>query len=108
MDSHAHPSKNPEKLFTQSSIFKKVPDDLRREIDHALITRDPDTYKGVYARFELEKHHVSFTAFYYYARRVRYQAALSDHALILAPPDDESSALNVRLLSGRLGLLLMN
>ena len=60
-------------MESHSSLFEKLPAELRLRLDQAIVDREPAGYRVVYARFELTKHDVSFTAFYYYARRLRAQ-----------------------------------
>ena len=61
---------------SHSSLFEKLPADLRGRLDQAIIDREPAGYRAVFAKFELAKYSVSFTAFYYYARRLRAQTDL--------------------------------
>ncbi len=79
-----------------SSLFEKTDPDLRRKINQAIVNRSPQTYRGVYEKFDLQSHGVSFTAFYYYARRLRMSAALRELAVLTTP---EEQALQARLTS---------
>jgi hypothetical protein len=65
-------------LPSKSSVLIRVPETLRHEVNRAIIHRDPVTYEGVYQKFELNSLGVSYTAFYYYARRIRMAAALTE------------------------------
>src|SRR5215813_2850588 len=103
MAGNPHPSENPEKLFTQSTVYNKVPLDLRREVDRALITREPATYKAVFACFELKKFDVSYTSFY--ARRVCFQAALEARLWLPAAPTPAKELMSCRSLIARLPTL---
>ena len=64
-----------DKVDSKSSLFEKVPPDLRRQVNQALIDRDPHTYQGVFDKFNLAAFGVSFTAFYNYGKRIRLHAA---------------------------------
>ena len=65
-----------EQADSKSSIFQHADADLRRELIDALIKRKPYTYRAVFDHYELAGIGISFTAFYYWARRVRRTAAL--------------------------------
>jgi hypothetical protein len=73
-------------IESRSTIFEKLPTDLRRRLDQAIIDRDPPSYRALHAKFGLSAHGVSFTALYRYARRLRAQADLL-HVAHLALPD---------------------
>ena len=65
---------------SRSSLVEKLAPDLRRRLDDALVNRQPATYRDAYEQFKLQDHGVSYTAFYYYARRVRVKASLLEMA----------------------------
>lgn len=69
-----------EKSDSQSSLFKKADAALRAKLVEALIRKDPWTYHDCFQHFELDRLGISFTAFYYWARRVRRSAALIEMA----------------------------
>ncbi|HVP09703.1 MAG TPA: hypothetical protein VMV94_00790 [Phycisphaerae bacterium] len=80
-------NENPGRPAGRTAIYDKLSPDLRRAIDRAVVDRDPPTFRGVYERFRLADHGVSFHSLYRYARRLRAQA----HRLRLADlvvPDD--------------------
>src|SRR5437867_11081331 len=94
---------------SQSSIFEKLPPELRHQIDIAIIERVPPTYAAVWMHFKLADHRVSFTAFYRYARRLRDRANVAEIAN-LANDDDADIDSAIRKLAARqvLELLLNN
>lgn len=73
-------------IESRSTIFEKLPPDLRRKLDQAIIDRDPPAYRDLHAKFNLAARGVSVTALYYYARRIRAQADMLYFAQ-LAQPD---------------------
>ena len=89
-------------IDSKSSIFEKTDPDLRRRIDQALVDRQPSTYKAVYEQFDLQAHGISFTAFYYYATRVRANAALIGLAQVTLPEGTVAGDLLPELLGQRL------
>ncbi|HVP09637.1 MAG TPA: hypothetical protein VMV94_00430 [Phycisphaerae bacterium] len=78
-------------IDSKSSMFEKVHPNIRRQIDQALIDRQPATYKAVYDKFSLHAMGVSYTAFYCYASRLRANAAFIGLAQITLP---EGAAVN--------------
>ena len=74
-------------IDSRSSVIERVGPVVRQKIDQALVDRQPATYKAVYEKFGLQVHGVSFTAFYYYARKVRTNAALVEMARLSLPDD---------------------
>ncbi|MBN2563561.1 MAG: hypothetical protein JXQ75_21795 [Phycisphaerae bacterium] len=91
-----------EKQDSNSSVLDKTTSQLRREINKALVDRDPPTYKAVYAKFKLEKHGISYHAFYRYARRVRSAAAMFDMAEMTASAGTDLPAVLPKVLAQRL------
>ena len=87
---------------SRSSLFEKLPADLRRRLDQAIIDREPAAYRAVYARFDLAARGVSFTAFYYYARRRRVQADLLQLAELALPDTPDLAGALPDLLAYRL------
>ncbi|HKQ49300.1 MAG TPA: hypothetical protein VJZ71_14610 [Phycisphaerae bacterium] len=69
-----------EKSDSKSSLFKKADAELRAKLVEALIRKNPWTYHDCFQHFELDRLGISFTAFYYWARRVRRSAALIEMA----------------------------
>jgi hypothetical protein len=67
-----------ELIPSRSSVLTKVPLETRRELNRAIIFRNPMTYEATYHKFDLEKLGVSYTAFYYYARRIRMASGVSE------------------------------
>src|SRR5512143_841945 len=61
-------------ITSRSSIFGKLPGRILQQVDQAIVDRDHTAYREIYAEHNLPGYHVSFTAFYNYARRLRAQA----------------------------------
>lgn len=85
---------NPARAFlgrieSRSSVIEKTDPDLRRRLDQAIADRAPATYKEIYQHFDLAGRGISFTAFYYYARRIRITTALMELPHLAAPPDTD-------------------
>jgi hypothetical protein len=78
-------------IDSRSTLFEKLPPDLRRRLDQAIIDHDPPRYRALHAKFNLAAHGVSFTALYRYARRLRLQADML-HVASLALPDSPDVA----------------
>jgi hypothetical protein len=57
-----------------STIFDKIDEKQRQEIDTAIIKRRPRTLVGIYDKFKLAKAGVAYFVFYRYARKVRDEA----------------------------------
>src|SRR5206468_5649265 len=83
----------------RSSILEKVPADLRRKVDIAVVERVPPTYAGVWTEFKLGELGVSYIAFYRYARRLRDRANLAEIAQLTA--DDADLDTPIRKLVSR-------
>ena len=91
---------------TRSSLFERLPPDLRRALDVAIAERVPPTFRAVWMQFELAKFGVSFTAFYRYARRLRDRVNLIE-AAELAGEDDADIDAVLKKLAGRRALDLL-
>ncbi len=63
-----------------STVLEKIPPDRRRQIDLAVIDRDPPAIQAVFDKFSLAEDGVSRSAFYRYARRTRLLAITRDFA----------------------------
>ncbi|MEE8386682.1 MAG: hypothetical protein V3S01_12280 [Dehalococcoidia bacterium] len=87
---------------TNSSMFEKVPKEVRVEINRGLIDREPATFRGVFARVKGGGYGVSYSAFYRYARRVRGQAAMFEMAEATASAGKEVPAMLPKVLAQRL------
>ena len=87
---------------SHSSVCDKVPADLRRDLDRAVVDRDPPTYRALFKKFNLAEHGVSLTAFFYYARRLRAQAELIHLARIALPEGDDITEALPGILAHRL------
>ena len=91
-----------------SSLFDKLPEELRRRLDLAIYHRIPPTFKDVWMQFELSKLGVSYSALYRYARRLRDRLNVAE-AVFLADDDkaDVDAAIQ-KLISRRLLELLLH
>lgn len=92
----------------QSSLFEKVPPDLLRAVNIAIIERRPPTFRAVWMQFELANFGVSYTAFYRYARRLRDRVNLAEAAGLSAEDDPGVDAAIQKLADRRLLELLLN
>ena len=77
-------------LPTKSSVLTRVPHDQRRVLNKAIIYRQLESYRKLYDHFELAAFNVSYTAFYYYARRIRTAATLAELRQPSADPDRQA------------------
>jgi hypothetical protein len=91
-----------ERIETNSSIFEKTSRDLRRQINQAVIDRDPPPYWAIYEHFCLYDFQISFHAFYRYARRLRFHAANLDLAELALPEGTNVADMLPELLAQRL------
>jgi len=87
---------------TNSIIYRRLDAALRREINIAIIDRQPPTYRGVHQQFQLDRLGINYHAFYRYARRIRAEAAAYEMAGALLPPEADVPALLPRILGQRL------
>src|SRR5215468_2881682 len=95
-------------LASKSTVLEKLPREVRAAVDRALVNRDPPTYRAIFQKFELNLFNISFSSFYAYGRRVRYEAALLDQAMAVAPSTHDAADIATRLLSMHLILLLQD
>lgn len=91
-----------EMMNSSSSMMERTDDVTRDRIHLALIHRSPKTYRAVYEKFNLEAAGVSFTAFYYYARRVRIQAAIIEKKRVELPDGVNAQDILPELLASKL------
>ncbi len=92
----------------KSSLFEKLPPDLRRAVDIAIIERHPPTFRAVWMELQLGRFGVSFTAFYRYARRLRDRVNLAEAAGLAAENDPGIDDAIQKLVSRQLLELLLN
>jgi maltooligosyltrehalose synthase len=84
-------SHHPERIeFRQStsSVFARLDPDLRRQVDRAIVRRQPPTLAAVFETLQLAARGISRSAFYRYAARLRRHAELfqfADYAGLEAP-----------------------
>ncbi|MFH1418918.1 MAG: hypothetical protein ABII12_11625 [Planctomycetota bacterium] len=90
------------KQESNSSIFERITSDRRREINKAIIDREPPTYKGVFAKFKLADSGITYHAFYRYARRVRSQVAMFEMAEATSGAGTDLPAVLPKALAQRL------
>lgn len=93
---------------TQSSLFDKLPEELRRRLDLAIVHRIPPTFKDVWMQFELAKFGVSFSALYRYARRLRDRLNIAEALLLTDDDQPDIDAAIQKLLSRRVLELLLH
>ncbi len=93
---------NAVKVENNSVVFEKTDPDLRRRINRAIVDRDPPTYKGVFAKFNLAAKGIGFHAFYRYARRLRARAAMFEMAEMTTCTGTDLPAILPKVLAQRL------
>ncbi len=93
---------------TQSSLFDKLPEELRRRLDLAIVHRIPPTFKEVWMQFELAKFGVSFSALYRYARRLRDRVNIAETAHLIDDDHPDMGAAIQKLLARRVLELLLH
>jgi hypothetical protein len=91
-----------------SSVFTKLPPDLRRVVDIAIVERHPPTLQGVWMQFELAKHGVTYMSLYRYARRLRDRANVTELARLDADTDTDLTPAINRLAARQLLETFMN
>ncbi|HKQ49495.1 MAG TPA: hypothetical protein VJZ71_15595 [Phycisphaerae bacterium] len=89
-----------DRMESRSSILTKIEPQLRRQIVQALINRQPPTFHDVFDFFKLDGHGVSYTAFYYWARKIKRFAALFEMSRTLDEKEDCAGMLP-RILASR-------
>ncbi len=87
---------------TNSSVFEKVPREVRGEIQRALVEREPATFRGVYEKFKVAEYGVSYSSFYRYARRFRSQVAMFEMAAETSVAGSDLPAVLPKALAQRL------
>ncbi len=90
----------------RSSLFAKLPPDLRRAVDIAIAEHVPPTFRAVWMQFELAKFGVTFSSFYRYARRLRERVNLLEAAALAGENDADVDAV-LKKLTGRRALDLL-
>lgn len=90
----------------RSSLFAKLPPDLRRAVDIAIAEHVPPTFRAVWMQFELARFGVTFSAFYRYARRLRERVNLLEAAALAGENDADVDAV-LKKLTGRRALDLL-
>ncbi|HKQ50614.1 MAG TPA: hypothetical protein VJZ71_21265 [Phycisphaerae bacterium] len=92
----------------RSSLFDKLPEELRRRLDLAILHRIPPTFKDVWMQFELSKFGVSYSALYRYARRLRDRLNMAEAVFLNDDDGADVDAAIQKLLSRRLLELLLH
>ncbi len=90
-----------DKMESRSSIQTKIEPGFRKQIVQALINRHPPTLREVFDFFALDDKGVSYTAFYYWARKIKRFAALFEMTRTLDEKEDPAGLLP-RILASRL------
>ena len=83
--SPATPEPPPRRRRSRSTVFTRLPADLRRRVDRAIRDRGPgqDTYREVFDKFSLADHTISFTAFRRYARTRTWRSRRLDQEQVI-------------------------
>ncbi len=102
MTDQANPLANREIFDSQSSLLRKLDDELRAKINQAVVERRPPGYRPIYERFKLESRGVSFGAFYRYARRLRQHVAFVELGELTLPAAANVPEALPKLLAQRL------
>jgi hypothetical protein len=89
-------------LPTRSTVLTRVPPDIRRFVNQAILDHLLPTLRRIYTTYSLDTYNVSFTAFYYYARRLRTCAALSELHKLRLPAGHDARQLLPETLAQRL------
>ena len=92
----------------RSSVFEKLPPDLRRAVNVAIIEHCPPNFRAIWMQFELGKFGVSYYALYRYARRLRDRVNLVEAAGLAAEDDPGLDGAIRKLADRRLFELLLN
>ncbi len=90
-----------DKMESRSTILAKTEPGFRKQIVQALINRHPPTLREVFDFFALDDKGVSYTAFYYWARKIKRFAALFEMNHTLEEKEDTAGMLP-RILASRM------
>ncbi len=93
---------------SRSSLFEKLPPELRRAVNVAIIEHCPASFKAIWMEFELGKYGVSFYSLYRYARRLRERVNLAEAAGLAAEDDPGLDVAIEKLAARRLFALLLD
>ncbi len=102
MTDQANPLANREIFDSQSSLLRKLDDQLRAKINQAVVERRKGGYRAIYEHFQLESRGVSFAAFYRYARRLRQHVAFVELGELTLPAAANVPEALPKLLAQRL------
>jgi hypothetical protein len=92
----------------RSALFEKLPPDLRRAVNVAIIEHCPPNFRAIWMQFELGKFGVSYYSLYRYARRLRDRVNLSEAAGLAVEEDPGLDEAIQKLAARRLFELLLN
>ena len=92
---------------TRTTIYDKLPPDLRREVDQAIADRSPPTYNRIYDKFHLDNYGINLYAFYRYARKLRTKTDRLYLAELTLPDDADLGDIAPRLIGQQLLDLLL-
>jgi hypothetical protein len=90
-----------DKLENRSSLCTRIEPALRKQIVEAVINHRPATYREVFSYYSLDRQGISFTAFYYWARKTKRVAATLEMTEAVENKED-SAAILPRILATRL------
>ncbi|MFQ5411354.1 MAG: hypothetical protein ACE5EC_03625 [Phycisphaerae bacterium] len=85
-----------------SSIYSKLSESMRNQLDRSIAERDPPTYREIYNLFQLDLKGISFSAFYRYARKIRVAVELMQTATLAFPENRGVHAILPELIATRL------
>ncbi|MEK6644550.1 MAG: hypothetical protein AABZ08_11640 [Planctomycetota bacterium] len=92
----------------QSSIPDKLPPDLRKKLDEAILNRQPASLASCHESFQLADHGVSIRALQRYARNLRDRIDLDEAAARIQPDDPDVSAFLPQFIGRRLLAILLD
>src|SRR5689334_19804387 len=84
-----------------STVLERIPAEKLRQIDRAIVLRDPPAYTAVFKKFEIESHNVSFSAFWRYAHRMRARAESANLVELVSSDDLQATQLLPTLMAQR-------
>lgn len=99
---------NPQTLRIDSdaTILSMVPPEVRTDLNHAIIDRQPSTRKGIYEAFNLAQYGISLRTFYRYARVLRLLCAHIELAECISPDSANLPAAIPKMIDTRLMTML--
>lgn len=93
---------------SRTAVFEKLPPELRRAVNVAIIEQAPPNFRALWMQFELGKYGVRYHSLYRYARRLRDRVNLAEAAALATEDDADIDGAIQKLASRRLLELLLN